>query len=134
MEPGVRIPLVGMLSALALAGCASVPAGKITTGRAEAPINRAAGATYGTIVATHRPAPSGRIGSDTIDAKILTALGEAPDPLPEGGTNNDTEREFIVREDDGQTVSVMQGDQPSLTPGERVLVVRGSETRILPLR
>lgn len=130
----MRIPLVGMLSALALAGCASVPASKITAGRAEAPINRAAGAIYGTIVAAHRPAPSGRTGSDTIDAEILTAVGEARDPLPDGGTNNDTEREFIVREDDGRTVSVMQGDQPYLTPGQRVLVVRGNETRILPLR
>lgn len=130
----MRIPFVGMLSALALAGCASVPASAITAVRGKAPTDRAALATYGTIVAAHRPAPSARNRSNIIDAEILTAVGDPSDPSAADSTNPAAEQEFIVREDDGGTISVVQADQPPLAPGERVLIVRGSETRILPLR
>lgn len=38
--------------------------------------------------------------------------------------------EFIIREDSGQTVSVVQSNEERFQPGERVVLTRGARTRI----
>jgi outer membrane lipoprotein SlyB len=39
--------------------------------------------------------------------------------------------EFVVRLDDGQTLSVVQPNEQNLRPGDRVTLQRGPRTRIL---
>jgi outer membrane lipoprotein SlyB len=38
--------------------------------------------------------------------------------------------EFIIREDNGQTISVVQTNEESFRPGERVAITRGARTRL----
>jgi outer membrane lipoprotein SlyB len=38
--------------------------------------------------------------------------------------------EFIIRQDDGQTISVVQTNEDNFHPGERVVLTRGARTRI----
>jgi outer membrane lipoprotein SlyB len=83
--------------------------------------------TYGTIV-SRRPTgiPMGDVQGGEVRSTILYALGGASaDPLVEGGAY-----EFIVREDDGVTISVVQADAGGLRPGERVVVSSGAHTRL----
>jgi hypothetical protein len=54
---------------------------------------------------------------------ILAALGTVP------GTDNPA-TEFIIREDDGQVISVVEPGGSRLMPGERVMVRQGPETTL----
>ena len=54
---------------------------------------------------------------------VLAALGVAP-----GADNPATE--FIVREDDGQVISVVEPGGSRLMPGERVMIRQGPETSL----
>jgi outer membrane lipoprotein SlyB len=94
---------------LVLAGCAAPrprPAAIL------APAN--ANVSYGTILVARRAeaAPG-----------VLAAVGEVPGA-------DDPAMEFIVREDDGQVVSVVEPGGSGLSPGERVEIVHGAETRL----
>ena len=48
------------------------------------------------------------------------------DPLEKDGGSV----EFIIREDSGQTISVVQSNEENFRPGERVVLTRGSRTRL----
>jgi hypothetical protein len=54
---------------------------------------------------------------------VLAAVGEVPGA-------DDPAMEFIVREDDGHVVSVVEPGGSRLAPGERVLILHGAETRL----
>lgn len=96
-------------SLLILAGCAAPRPKPVAV---LAPANGNVG--YGTILVVRRAeaAPG-----------ILAAIGEVPGA-------DDPAMEFIVREDDGQVVSVVEPGGSKLTPGERVLILHGAETRL----
>jgi len=99
------LPICAFL--LVLAGCAAPrpkPVAVVTP----------ANASYGTILVARRAeaAPG-----------ILAAVGEVPGA-------DDPVMEFIVREDDGQVVSVVEPGGSGLAPGERVMIVHGAETRL----
>lgn len=66
-----------------------------------------------------------RSGND-VRGTILGAVGaeRGPGPDPEAGF------EFILRGDDGQTISVVQGNADGLRPGERVVMSMGGRTRL----
>lgn len=103
-----------------------------------AELARAAPANYGVVV-TIRPVPvhgestgsapdSGvgpAAGGDVRDT-ILGAMGTTAGP----GAGADPAFEFILREDTGQTVSVVQANEEGLRPGERVVLSMGARTRL----
>ncbi|HUC18905.1 MAG TPA: hypothetical protein VMA37_14590 [Acetobacteraceae bacterium] len=95
-------------SLLILGGCAS------SRPRSAADSVPPANVIYGTILVARRAeaAPG-----------VLAALGAAP-----GADNPATE--FIVREDNGQVISVVEPGGSGLMPGERVMIHQGPETTL----
>jgi len=81
--------------------------------------------SYGVVV-SRRPieAVGERSGGDVRGA-ILGAVG-----VPTGEEPGTPAFEFIVREDGGQTVSVVQTNEAELRPGERVVLSMGTRTRL----
>lgn len=130
------------LLALAIAGCAA----KTKTTVPAASVARPANVSYGTIL-VERPvavgagsngadAPAGAAVGGTaggfaggdVRSNILAAIGGAAT----GEMTSDSATEFIIREDDGGTISVVQGNELKLQPGERVMIIHGAETRLAP--
>ncbi len=54
---------------------------------------------------------------------VLAAIGQA-------AATDDPATEFIVREDDGQVISVVQPGGAGLGPGARVVILHGTATRL----
>jgi outer membrane lipoprotein SlyB len=143
---------IAALIALGVAGCA--PTNTNTTYPA-ASIGQTANVAYGTIL-TERPvtvsgtnngvgaitgaALGGAAGSfigGGVQSHILAALGGAvvgglAGNAIEGRLVSGSATEFIIREDDGQTISVVQTNESHLAPGQRVMIIRGAETRLAP--
>lgn len=136
---------------LALAACA--PVNTNTTYSANE-IGRTAEVSYGVIV-SERPVtvqgqPTGvgamggavaggvagsYIGGRDPRANILGAVGGAilggvVGNAVEGGMSTGTAVEFVIREDDGRTITVVQTNELNLQPGERVALTRGARTRL----
>lgn len=74
----------------------------------------------GTVLAV-RPVPQGNQQTARI---LLTSLGGAV------ASTDATNVEYIVRAQDGATISVVQADTTGLRPGDRVSIRRGVHTRI----
>ena len=83
--------------------------------------------SYGIIVSC-RPIAAAAAGGDVRGA-ILGAVGG---PAGNGAGQGAAEAvfEFIVREDNGQTLSVVQTNAAGLRPGERVVLSMGTRTRL----
>ncbi len=107
--------LAGLFS---LAGCATHHGESAATPPSSAP---AASIGYATIVAARQSGIEG--------TRILAAIGLTP----MGAAAGRGEVEFIVRTADGATLSVVQADRDNLRPGERVVVLSGARTRLVPL-
>lgn len=140
-----------LLAALALAGCASHAT---NTTLPPAAIGQVANVTYGTILAERQVAIEGHsdgvgaiagaavggtagsfIGGD-VRSNILAAIGGAAlgglaGNAAQNALNGGAATEFIIREDDGQTISVVQSNEQHLRTGERVMIIRGAETRLM---
>jgi outer membrane lipoprotein SlyB len=112
LRPAVLAGLLG------LAGCAAHHAERDARAPAVAP---AAKLGYATIVAARQSGIEG--------TRILAAIGLTPASAPAGRG----EIEFIVRTEDGATLSVVQVDRENLRPGERVAVMSGARTRLVRL-
>jgi outer membrane lipoprotein SlyB len=76
---------------------------------------------YGVIV-TERPIQSGLDGSRDIRSVIMATLGN----VTPGTAASPPTTEFIVREDGGRTISVVQGNPQQLRPGDRVVIEYGA--------
>ncbi len=150
----MRVAFGLVLLALALAGCAARSKAVVAPAAAHAaapwPLPAATHATgevsYGTIIAERAvdasagASPGASAGAPAraaaidLRSSILTAIG-APGPAALSGgdpaTGNQTE--FIIREDDGGTISVVEGDATRFRRGERVMIIRGPETKLAPL-
>jgi outer membrane lipoprotein SlyB len=120
------LALAALLGVSACAPSAGKPA---ATGEA---ISRASPISHGVVV-SRRPigavASTGTLaGGKDVRGSILGAVGGG---LP-GGADPASPPvfEFIVREDNGQTVSVVQADEGQLRPGERVVLSMGGRTRL----
>jgi len=143
----MRAASVALLLAFALTGCA-VKTRVAVHGTAPAANRAAGGVSYGTVL-VERPVALGAgndgvravagpaAGGDDVRSSILAAIGDAgPSGLAGGGTDDETSpggaTEFIVRVDDGRTISVVQGGTVGLKPGARVMIIHGADTRIAP--
>ncbi len=117
-------------------------------------IGRTASISYGVIVSMRdvevqgRPTGVGTLGGAAVGATAGSLIGRG-DPranivgaifgaIVGGVAGNAIERsastgaaiEFIIREDDGQTISVVQTNEDGFRPGERVVLTRGARTRL----
>lgn len=113
-----------LLVLLGVAACAPAPTVPA------APTVDAAGFWHGVIVAM-RPVSIADppAGPADIRATILGAIGDQA-LARQAGAGDATE--FIVRGDDGRTLSVVQTNQDRLQPGERVMLSTGAHGRIAP--
>ena len=83
----------------------------------------AAGATAGSFIGGDpRSRILGAIGGAIIGGLTGTAV--------EGAATGGQAMEFIIREDNGQTISVVQTNEEAFQPNERVVLTRGARTRI----
>ncbi|HUZ64347.1 MAG TPA: glycine zipper 2TM domain-containing protein [Acetobacteraceae bacterium] len=146
-------PFTFMLAALALLGIAGCAPAYTNSTYSGAAIGRTADVTYGTIlsmrnvavnnggggIGTLAGAAAGGVAGSFIGgdprSNILGALGGA---LLGGVVGNvvgnqvstGIATEFIIRQDDGQTISVVQTNENQFVPGDRVAIIRGDRTRI----
>ncbi len=79
--------------------------------------------TYGVIVSV-RPVPD-QAGGSSVRGSILMAVGSAGPP---SGTGQACE--FIIRDDSGRPLSVVQSNADGLRPGERVVIATGDRARL----
>ncbi|MCW3473086.1 outer membrane lipoprotein [Limobrevibacterium gyesilva] len=140
-----------LVAVLGVAACAPTNTNTTYTG---ADIGRTASVSYGVIVSM-RPvtvqadqtgvgtlggaalgATAGSfIGRNDVRGNILGAVGGAiiggiAGSAVEKGVSTGSAVEFIIREDNGQTISVVQTNEDGFRPGERVMLTRGARTRI----
>lgn len=110
--------LVGFATAVTLGVAACAPAAPPV--RAETPAVAPRGSDGGLIVSV-RPM--------TASDAILLALNEGA----ARGAHSGGAMEFIIRQDSGRTISVVQANADGFRPGERVALTGGARTRIAHL-
>lgn len=126
-RPSRALPAVMALTGvLGLAACAAPSAGS-------AEIGRTASVAHGTIVSM-RPVAALGTGDDP-RADILGAVGGVvvgglAGAAAERDAGRSAAAEFIIHEDNGHTISVVQNDESHFRPGDRVVLTRGARTRI----
>jgi outer membrane lipoprotein SlyB len=84
------------------------------------------------------PVPPATINAGTILSMRPVGPRESVEPLraallADGGGHDDGNRslmEFIVRVDDGATLSIVQANQPGFRNGDRVIILRDDRTRL----
>ena len=144
------IPAIGLVALLGMGACAPRNTNTTYTG---ADIGRSAQVSYGVIVSmrpvtiqggqsgvgTFGGAAAGATAGSFIGGdprmRILGAIGGAiigglAGGAAEGSLSTGQAVEFIIREDNGQTISVVQTNEESFQPNERVVLTRGARTRI----
>jgi hypothetical protein len=111
---------------IALAGSAGCSASNSPSPGAAAPVAHVASGKGGRILSM-RPVTL-RTGQDTWRAVLLADTGAANAAEP----GNTALTEFIVRSDDGATLSIVQANTPGFRPGDRVTILQGENTRLAP--
>jgi outer membrane lipoprotein SlyB len=111
-----------LFASLDLAGCtpASAP-----PANAPAQLLPQTGMEYG-VIASLRPVarPIGGPGTSILAAVGMGGAAGAQAAVP-------AETEFVIRSDDGRTLSVMQSNDQNFHAGERVALSRGARTRVV---
>ncbi len=143
------IPL--MLAAIAVAGCqpgpsantyqrnqtmqaANVETGQIISFRVvrysgtQSGVGAGAGAVAGGVTGSFL---GGGARSNVLGAVGGAVLGGVAGSAAEEAITSGDAVEFIVRMDGGQTLAVVQQNEDNLAVGERVMVLRGAQTRII---
>jgi outer membrane lipoprotein SlyB len=144
-------PVLALTAVLGMAGCVPVYTNTTYTG---ADIGRTAQVSFGVIlsmrgvivqsnggggVGTLAGAAAGGVAGSFIGggarSNILGAIGGAVlggvvGSAIEGSVSQSQAVEFIIREDSGQTISVVQTNEEDFRPGDRVTLTRGARTRI----
>ena len=114
------------MTRLALALTALLGVSACASGGANSPapgvIGGAGRASYGVIVSCR---PIEAAGGGDVRGAILGAVGG-----PAGQGASEAAFEFVIREDNGQTLSVVQANPAGLRPGERVVLSMGTRTRL----
>ena len=149
----MRLPAAIMAALLASGLAACAPTNTNTT-YSSYEVGRSASISYGVIVSMRGVVVQGRdtgvgtvggavaggvagsfIGRGDPRAGILGAIGGAiiggiAGNAVERGVSTGNAVEFIIREDDGQTISVVQSNEENFSPGERIVLTRGARTHI----
>ncbi|WP_237217621.1 outer membrane lipoprotein, partial [Falsiroseomonas oryziterrae] len=151
MTPPKRLPLLAGLALLALVpACAPQNTGTTVPGYA---LGSAASVSFGTIVGARQVAVAGRqAGVGTLGGAVAgglagsfigggwrenaiagvggAILGGLAGSALERGMTQGTAVEFIVREDQGGDIAVVQTNEEGLQVGDRVVVSRGDRVRL----
>ncbi|MBC7634445.1 MAG: hypothetical protein H7251_02460 [Acetobacteraceae bacterium] len=144
-------PVLALAAVLGMSACAPVYTNSTYSG---AHIGRPVQVSYGVIVAmrsvmvqnnsgpgvgTLAGVAAGGIAGSFIGggarSNLLGAIGGAVlggvvGNAIEGGVSQGEAVEFIIREESGQTISVVQTNEEDLRPGDQVIMTRGARTRI----
>jgi outer membrane lipoprotein SlyB len=144
-----------VLAPLVLSACTGTPANSTYSGMG---VGRTASVTYGTIVSMRNVVVQGGssdvgtfggaalggvagsfIGGNSFRGNILGAIGGAllgglAGNVAESSLNKGEAIEFIIRQDDGSTISVVQTNENNFRPGQRVAIIRGERTRLAPIQ
>ena len=150
MAPRLAVAL-SLAATLGVAACAPTNTNSTYSG---ADIGRSATVSYGVIVSMRNVTVQGQGGggvgtvagavaggiagsfiggggrSNALGAIGGAVLGGVAGTAIENGANQGQAVEFIIREDSGQTISVVQTNEENFRPGERVVLTRGSRTRL----
>jgi outer membrane lipoprotein SlyB len=153
MRPAIRLFALPLALCLAFGLTACAPQYTNTT-YTSADIGRTAEVGYGIIVSMRnvqvQGAPTGvgtfggavaggvagsYIGHGDPAAGIIGVIGGAilgglAGTAIENSASTGNAVEFIIREDSGQTISVVQTNEENFRPGERVVITRGARTRL----
>lgn len=111
---------------LVLSGIAGCAPGKPSASAPAPPVSTAVATSRGKILAVHKVPPAG--AQDPWRA-ILSPTRATLRPASAG---TESPVEFIVRTDDGATLSIVQPSQPGLRAGSRVIVLFGETARLAP--
>ncbi len=131
----MRVPVRAAILAMVLPGVAGCAPRDTNPAYSAADIGGAASAGLGTIVSM-RPvavpvAVTGLNGGDTdIRGNLLGAIGGVAGNAVAHQADRGPAVEFIVQEDAGPTVSVVQGNALHFVPGERVAITGGARARL----
>lgn len=130
--PGVQpffhaIVIAAVLALAGLCGCAGTRAVRdIGPDR----VGPAAAVSHGTIIAMRNVVlPSPYPGLGVLGEVLLAGAADRPGSP---AAPRAPEVEFIVRQDDGRTISVVQGDTNHFLAGQHVTIVHGARTRLAP--
>lgn len=150
IAPRLAVAL-SLAATLGVAACAPTNTNSTYTG---ADIGRSATVSYGVIVSMRNVTVQGQAGGGVGTVAGAVAGGIAGSFIGGGGRSNALGAiggavlggvagnaiessasqgqavEFIIREDSGQTISVVQTNEENFRPGERVVLTRGSRTRL----
>ncbi len=151
-----RAVFVSLSLSLGLAACSNAPPPNSTY--TPYGFGRAAPVTYGTIVSMRNVAVQGQgsdvgafggaalggvggsfLGGSSFRGSLLGAIGGAllgglGGAAVDSVMNSPAHAvEFIIKQDDGQTISVVQSNESRLLPGERVAIIHGDHTRLTPI-
>jgi hypothetical protein len=113
-----------LLLALVLASCSPAP-------KQVAAIPQPVPMQYG-IIASLRPVLQGPPSGVATDpgARILAAIGVG---VPAGAGSAPGEAEFVIRADDGRTLSIMQANDKNFRAGQRVALRGGPRMQVVSL-
>ena len=142
-----------MLATIALGATACAPANTNTT-YSGYDVGRTAQISYGVIISMRgvevqgQSTGLGTLGGVAVGATAGSAIGRN-DPRAniagailgaivggiagtsvEHSVSTGNAVEFIIREDNGQTISVVQTNEDNFRPGERIVLTRGARTRL----
>ncbi|SBV94350.1 putative Outer membrane lipoprotein [uncultured Alphaproteobacteria bacterium] len=144
------VPL--MFAALAVAGCTSAPSassysrnqalqaqnvekGRIVSMRdvqvegTKSGVGSGAGAVAGGVAGSFI---GGGWRSNVLGAVGGAVLGGIGGSAAEEAITSTTGTEFVVQLDNGRTIAVVQANDANLAPGDRVIVLQGGQTRVVP--
>lgn len=151
VKPASATLTLALLGALSAAGCAPVHSGS-TYGRSQA--GQEQRVTKGTILAMREvkvegtDTGAGKIGGAVVGgaagstlgqgsranlagAAVGAVLGAVLGTMAENRLTEANAIEFTVREENGTTIAVVQANDQGLREGERVVILRGSQVRIV---
>ena len=142
---------LALVATIGLTACAPTNTNSTYTG---ADIGRSAIVSYGVIVSARAVTVQGHGGSGVgtlagaaaggvagsfigggARTNLIGAIGGAliggiAGTAIEGSASQGQAAEFIIREDSGQTISVVQTNEENFRPGDRIVLTRGARTRI----
>jgi outer membrane lipoprotein SlyB len=119
----MRISAGAALLAALLGVAACAP--RATTASTGQDAARPASVGYGTIVSMRLVA-----GGHDVSTSILGAIGGVAGSAVQNQAGKGETVEFILHEDGGQTVSIVQTNEDNFRLGERVLMTHGARTRL----
>jgi outer membrane lipoprotein SlyB len=112
---------VCLLIATSVAGCAATNA---TVSGSPAPTVTPKAASVGKILSMRRVT----VQSNSAPWRSVLLADAGAARANDGG--KDALTEFIVRTDDGATISVVQSNEPGFRPGDPVIILRDGQTRL----